>query len=354
VLGEGTCQLEREESIVSAAKVDTGASGQGLGEVLLKVTDLKKHFPITEGILVKKAVAHVKAVDGISFEVRRGETLGLVGESGCGKSTTGRCILQLDPPSGGSIVYDGVDLATVSRTEMNKLRERVQVIFQDPFSSLNPRMKIGDIIAEPMHVHGIEPDAGKRQARVEELLTICGLSPRFADRYPHEMSGGQRQRVGIARALSMRPEFIICDEAVSALDVSIQAQVINLLEDLREQFNLTYLFIAHDLSVVRHLCHRVAVMYLGKIVELADSDELFDNPMHPYTQALLSAVPVPDPEVEAAREHQVVKGEVPSPINPPPGCVFHTRCPKAVARCQTDVPTLRELRPGHWVACTEA
>jgi oligopeptide/dipeptide ABC transporter ATP-binding protein len=354
VLGEGKCQLEREETIVSVAQAETGVPEHGLGEVLLKVTDLKKYFPITEGILVKKAVAQVKAVDGVSFEVRRGETLGLVGESGCGKSTTGRCILQLDPPTGGQIVYDGVDLSTVSRAEMNKLRERIQVIFQDPFSSLNPRMKIGDIIAEPMHVHGIEPDAGKRRARVEELLTVCGLSPRFADRYPHEMSGGQRQRVGIARALSMRPEFIICDEAVSALDVSIQAQVINLLEDLREQFNLTYLFIAHDLSVVRHLCHRVAVMYLGKIVELAESDELFDNPMHPYTQALLSAVPVPDPEVEASREHQVVKGEVPSPINPPSGCVFHTRCPKAVASCQTDVPTLRELRPGHWVACTEA
>jgi oligopeptide transport system ATP-binding protein len=338
---------------VSAADAGTGAGEQGLGDVLLKVTDLKKHFPITEGILVKKAVAHVKAVDGISFEVRRGETLGLVGESGCGKSTTGRCILQLDPPSSGSIVYNGVDLSTVSRAEMNKLRERVQVIFQDPFSSLNPRMKIGEIIAEPMYVHGIEPDARKRQARVEELLTICGLSPRFADRYPHEMSGGQRQRVGIARALSMRPEFIICDEAVSALDVSIQAQVINLLEDLREQFNLTYLFIAHDLSVVRHLCHRVAVMYLGKIVELADSDELFDNPMHPYTQALLSAVPVPDPELEASREHQVMEGEVPSPINPPSGCVFHTRCPKAVDSCKTAMPVLKELRPGHWVACTE-
>lgn len=325
-----------------------------LGEVLLKVTDLKKHFPIMEGMLVKRAVAHVKAVDGISFEVRKGETLGLVGESGCGKSTTGRCILQLDPLSAGSIVYDGVDLATISRGELNKLRERIQVIFQDPFSSLNPRMKIGDIIAEPMQVHGIEPDAAKRRARVAELLSICGLNPRFADRYPHEMSGGQRQRVGIARALSMRPEFIICDEAVSALDVSIQAQVINLLEDLREQFNLSYLFIAHDLSVVRHLCHRVAVMYLGKIVELADSDELFDNPLHPYTQALLSAVPVPDPEVESQRDHKVMQGEVPSPINPPSGCVFHTRCPIAVDACRSDVPALRELRPGHWVACAEA
>ena len=333
---------------------ETEAVRGQLGEVLLKVTDLKKHFPVTDGILIKRAVAHVKAVDGISFDVRKGETLGLVGESGCGKSTTGRCILQLDPPSSGTIEYDGVDLATISRGELNKLRERIQVIFQDPFSSLNPRMKIGDIIAEPMKVHGIEPDPAKRKARVEELLSVCGLNPRFADRYPHEMSGGQRQRVGIARALSMRPEFIICDEAVSALDVSIQAQVINLLEDLREQFNLSYLFIAHDLSVVRHLCHRVAVMYLGKIVELADADELFDDPLHPYTQALLAAVPVPDPEVEASRAHQVVQGEVPSPINPPPGCVFHTRCPKAVETCRVSVPALREIKPGHWAACTEA
>jgi oligopeptide/dipeptide ABC transporter ATP-binding protein len=279
--------------------------------------------------------------------------LGLVGESGCGKSTTGRCILQLDRPTAGQIIYDGVDLATVSGAALSKVRERVQVIFQDPFSSLNPRMKIGQIIAEPMHVHGIEPDEGKRNARVAELLSVCGLNPRMADRYPHEMSGGQRQRVGIARALSMRPEFIVCDEAVSALDVSIQAQVINLLEDLRDQFNLTYLFIAHDLSVVRHLCHRVAVMYLGRIVELADSDELFDNPMHPYTQALLSAVPVPDPTVEAGRMHKVVKGEVPSPIDPPSGCVFHPRCELAVDSCSVKLPELRELKPGHLVACTE-
>jgi oligopeptide transport system ATP-binding protein len=319
----------------------------------LQVRNLKKYFPITEGIIVKRAGAHVKAVDGISFDVRKGETLGLVGESGCGKSTTGRCILQLDRPSGGNILYDGVDLATISGAELSKMRERIQVIFQDPFSSLNPRMKIGQIIAEPMHVHGIEPDEDKRNARVAELLSVCGLNPRMADRYPHEMSGGQRQRVGIARALSMRPEFIVCDEAVSALDVSIQAQVINLLEDLREQFTLTYLFIAHDLSVVRHLCHRVAVMYLGRIVELADSDELFDNPLHPYTQALLSAVPVPDPTVEAGRVHKVVKGEVPSPFDPPSGGVFHPRCEMAVDSCSVNLPELRELKPGHWVACTE-
>ncbi len=322
-------------------------------EVLLRVNGLVKHFPVTEGIVVKRAVAQVKAVDGISFHVNRGETLGLVGESGCGKSTTGRCILQLDRPTAGEIIYDGVDLTQLEAAELNRLRERIQVIFQDPYSSLNPRMKVGDIIGEPMQVHKIEPDRQKRRDRVAELLHVCGLNPMMADRYPHEMSGGQRQRVGIARALSMRPEFIICDEAVSALDVSIQAQVINLLEDLREQFNLTYLFIAHDLSVVRHLCHRVAVMYLGKIVELAESDELFDNPLHPYTQALLAAIPVPDPEVEARREHQVVKGEVPSPINPPTGCVFHPRCPLAVPACSSQLPEIRELRPGHWVACSE-
>jgi oligopeptide transport system ATP-binding protein len=228
------------------------------------------------------------------------------------------------------------------------------VIFQDPYSSLNPRMKVGDIIAEPIKVHGVEPDAAKRRARVRELLSVCGLDPKFSDRYPHEMSGGQRQRVGIARALALDPEFIVCDEAVSALDVSIQAQVVNLLEDLRERFKLTYLFIAHDLSVVRHLCHRVAVMYLGRIVEMAECDELFDNPLHPYTQALLAAVPVPDPTVEASRRFSPPKGEVPSPINPPSGCVFHPRCPMAVEGCSRTRPVLRELRPGHWVACSEA
>ena len=260
---------------------------------LLEVKGLRMHFPITEGMMTRRTVGEVKAVDGISFSVARGETMGLVGESGCGKTTTGRCILRLETPTAGSIVYDGVDIAGLSQKQMVALRQRIQVIFQDPFSSLNPRMKIGQIIAEPMKVHGIEPDATKREARVRELLTICGLNARFADRYPHEMSGGQRQRVGIARALAMNPEFIVCDEPVSALDVSIQAQVINLLEDLREKFGLTYLFIAHDLSVVRHLCQRVAVMYLGRIVELADSDTLFDNPQHPYTRELIAAVPHP-------------------------------------------------------------
>jgi oligopeptide transport system ATP-binding protein len=320
---------------------------------LLEVRGLRKHFPVTEGIIARRTIGEVKAVDGIDFTLRRGETLGLVGESGCGKTTTGRCILRLEQPTAGEIIYDGVDLAALNHKELLAMRRRIQVIFQDPYSSLNPRMKVGAIIAEPMKVHAIEPDAARRGARVSELLATCGLDPNFADRYPHEMSGGQRQRVGIARALALDPEFIICDEAVSALDVSIQAQIVNLLEHLRERFGLTYLFIAHDLSVVRHLCQRVAVMYLGRIVELADCDELFDNALHPYTRALLDSVPVPDPSVEAGRSFRPVKGEVPSPINPPPGCVFHPRCPIAVESCSRTRPELRELRPGHWVACSE-
>jgi len=320
---------------------------------LVEIKNLKKYFPVTEGIVIQSTVAEVKAIDDISFKILKGETLGLVGESGCGKTTTGRCILQLERPTSGQIIYDGTDMDTVDRRELNKLRQRIQVIFQDPYSSLNPRMKIGQIISEPMRVHGIEPDPVTRNKRVGELLSVCGLSSKMADRYPHEMSGGQRQRVGIARALSLNPEFIVCDEAVSALDVSIQAQVINLLEDLRDEFDLTYLFIAHDLSVVRHLCHRVAVMYLGKLVELAECDELFDNPLNPYTQALLGSVPIPDPEIERQREHRVIEGEVPSPMNPPSGCVFHPRCPKAVENCKEEIPELREIKPGHWVACTE-
>ncbi len=319
---------------------------------LITVRNLKMHFPVTEGALIPRVVAHVKAIDGISFTIRKGETLGLVGESGCGKTTTGRCILQLEHATDGEIIYDGTNLIGLDRRSMMALRRRIQVIFQDPYSSLNPRMKIGEIIAEPMLVHKTEPDAAARQKRVRYLLEVCGLNPAFADRYPHEMSGGQRQRVGIARALSVQPEFIICDEAISALDVSIQAQIINLLEDLRDEFGLTYLFIAHDLSVVRHLCHRVAVMYLGKIVELADCDELYNNPMHPYTRALLEAVPIPDPEVERKRAHQIVKGEVPSPIDPPSGCVFHPRCQLAVDSCSKETPEFREVRPGHWVACS--
>jgi len=324
-----------------------------LGEVLVDVKDLKMYFPITEGVVIGRVVAEVKAVDGISFHINKGETLGLVGESGCGKTTTGRCILQLEKATAGEIIYEGRDLTKLPQKEMNVVREKIQVIFQDPFSSLNPRMKIGDIIGEPIKVHGIIPDPKERQKRVRELLMLCGLNPKFEDRYPHEMSGGQRQRVGVARALALNPEFIICDEAVSALDVSIQAQVINLLEDLRDEFELTYLFISHDLSVIRHICHRVAVMYLGHIVELAECDELYDNPLHPYTRALLAAVPIPDPTLEAERAHEVVKGEVPSPINPPSGCVFHPRCTLAVDSCSKDVPEFREIKPGHWVACSE-
>lgn len=340
--GESSVHSQRRESERRVAEAP----------VLLKVRNLRMHFPVTEGALLARVVAHVKAVDGISFDIRKGETLGLVGESGCGKTTTGRCILRLEHATGGEILFDGKNLIDLDRKSMMALRRKIQVIFQDPYSSLNPRMKIGEIIAEPMKVHKTEPDKAARAARVRELLQVCGLDPRFADRYPHEMSGGQRQRVGIARALSVRPEFIICDEAISALDVSIQAQIINLLEDLRDEFGLTYLFIAHDLSVVRHLCHRVAVMYLGKIVELADCDELYNAPLHPYTQALLAAVPVPDPEVERQRAHQIVKGEVPSPMNPPSGCVFHPRCRMAIDNCSREVPEFRELRPGHWIACS--
>ena len=323
------------------------------GETLVEVSHLKKYFPVTEGIVVHRTIANVKAVDDVSFTIKRGETLGLVGESGCGKTTTGRCILQLEKATSGSIKFCGVELTELDEKQLIPVRQRIQVIFQDPYSSLNPRMKVGDIIGEPIKVHRIIDDPAARSQRVAQLLNVCGLPTKFSDRYPHEMSGGQRQRVGIARALAMNPDFIICDEAVSALDVSIQAQVINLLEDLREEFHLTYLFIAHDLSVVRHICNRVAVMYLGKVAELADSDELFDNPKHPYTRALLSAVPVPDPSVEAQRAHQVLQGEVPSPMNPPPGCVFHPRCSLAVDGCKKAIPELRELTPGHWAACPE-
>ena len=337
----------------AAASAGNGVAPGVSSETLISVRGLRKYFPVLEGLLIKRVVAEVKAVDDVSFEIRRGETLGLVGESGCGKTTIGRCLLRLEQPTAGSILYQGEDLATMTGEGLKALRQKIQVIFQDPFSSLNPRMKVGQILAEPMRVHRLYATAAERRDRVDELLRVCGLNPKFIDRYPHEMSGGQRQRVGIARALALNPEFIVCDEAVSALDVSIQAQVINLLEELRGEFGLTYLFIAHDLSVVRHLCHRVAVMYLGKLAEVADCDELYENPMHPYTRALLSAVPVPDPVVEAEREHRVIQGEVPSPINPPSGCVFHPRCEYAVTRCRGDVPDRRELRPAHFVACTE-
>jgi oligopeptide/dipeptide ABC transporter ATP-binding protein len=321
-----------------------------MSEPLLEVRNLVKHFPIGGGMLAKP-LGVVRAIDGVSFSIRKGETLGLVGESGCGKTTTGRCILQLERPTGGSVVFDGIDMVTLDAAELRAVRRRMQVIFQDPYSSLNPRMTIAQILGEPLKVHGIRRDRGERELRVRELLAQVGLLPQHAWRYPHQLSGGQRQRVGIARALAMEPALIVCDEPVSALDVSIQAQIINLLEELQERLGLTYLFIAHDLSVVRHISDRVAVMYLGKIVELADRKAIYDEPLHPYTRALLSAVPIPDPKIEAKRERTVLRGEVPSPLNPPSGCVFHPRCPVAVDRCSAEIPPLRELRPGHWAAC---
>jgi oligopeptide transport system ATP-binding protein len=321
-----------------------------MSEVLLRVENLVKHFPVGGGMF-KPPSGMVRAIDGVSFTLNRGETLGLVGESGCGKTTTGRCILQLERPTSGRILFEGIDLATLSEAELRKVRRRVQVIFQDPYSSLNPRMTIGQILEEPLKVHRIIRDRAGRERRVQELLEQVGLLAQHERRYPHQLSGGQRQRVGIARALAMEPSLIICDEPVSALDVSIQAQIINLLEDLQQRLGLTYLFIAHDLSVVRHISDRVAVMYLGKIVEIADRAALYEEPLHPYTRALLSAVPIPDPAVEATRERTVLRGEVPSPLNPPPGCVFHPRCPVAVGRCSADVPALRELRGSHSGAC---
>ena len=318
-------------------------------DVLLRVEDLKMHFPIYRGVL-RRQVGAVHAVDGVSFDVMRGETLGLVGESGCGKSTTGRTILQLYKPTAGSVHFDGVDLVALSNEEMRKTRRKVQMIFQDPYASLNPRMTVAEIIAEPMVVHSVA--TGKEiQDRVEHLLDLVNLNPAFASRYPHEFYGGQRQRIGIARALSLQPSFIVCDEPISALDVSIQAQVVNLLEDLQEQFNLTYLFIAHDLSMVRHISKRVAVMYLGVIMELADREALYREPLHPYTQALLSAVPIPDPVADEKRKRVLLEGDVPSPVTPPSGCRFRTRCPIADKICAESRPEFREVNPGHFVAC---
>ena len=317
---------------------------------LLEVRNLVKHFRVTSGLFGGRS-GLIRAVDGVSFELRRGETLGLVGESGCGKTTTGRCILQLERPTSGEVIFEGRDLTKLGDDELRAVRRKVQVIFQDPYSSLNPRMTVGQIIAEPLAVHGIVTERKSRAQRVREILTHVGLLPQHAHRYPHQLSGGQRQRVGIARALAVEPALIICDEPVSALDVSIQAQIINLLEDLQAEFGLTYLFVAHDLSVVRHISDRVAVMYLGKIVEITDRKSLYDAPLHPYTKALLSAVPIPDPVLEARRERVVLGGEVPSPLNPPPGCVFHPRCPIAIERCRQEVPELREIRAGHRAAC---
>ena len=320
-------------------------------DVLVSVQDLQMYFPVRSGIIFQKKVADIKAVDGVSFDIRRGETLGLVGESGCGKTTTGRCILQLYKPTSGQVLFEGHDLTTLKGSQLRRFRRRMQMIFQDPYSSLDPRQNAGSIIGEPLIVHKMTNSRGEYREQVAELLSVVGLNPSMSNRFPHEFSGGQRQRIGVARALAVRPSLIVCDEPVSALDVSIQAQVINLLEDLQEQFNLTYLFIAHDLSVVRHISDRIAVMYLGKIMELADRTELYENPLHPYTKALLSAVPIPDPVIESQRERIILTGDVPSPLRPPPRCVFHTRCPIAIDECSQVVPELRNVGNEHWVSC---
>ena len=317
---------------------------------LLRVEGLKVHFPVTEGVVVQKRVGSVKAVDGVSFELRRGETFGLVGESGCGKSTTALAVLRMLEPTTGRIMFEGEDVTHLGPARMRPLRRRMQMVYQDPFGSLNPRMKVRDIVGEPLVVHGLATDRAAYRGRVAELMDLVGLLPDMADRYPHEFSGGQRQRIGIARALALEPSLLICDEPVSALDVSIQAQVVNLLMDLQERLGLTYLFIAHDLSVVRHISDRIGVMYLGRIVEIATRDALFAAPRHPYTQALLAAVPLPNPALEAARPHELIAGEVPSVRNPPSGCGFHPRCPKATARCAAERPEL-VARDGAAVAC---
>jgi len=320
---------------------------------LVSVKGLKMYFPITQGIIVQRHVGDIKAVDGLTFDIRKGETLGLVGESGCGKSTTGRAILQLYRPTAGEVYFQDQNLAQMKGESLRRMRRHMQMIFQDPYASLNPRMTVGNIVGEPLDVHNILSPR-ERRARVQELLQIVGLNPYFINRYPHEFSGGQRQRIGVARALAVRPDFIVCDEPISALDVSIQAQIINLLEELQVQFGLTYLFIAHDLSVVRHISNRVAVMYLGKIVELADRETLYDNPLHPYTQALLSAIPIPDPQVEDKRQRIILEGDVPSPANPPSGCHFRTRCRLKIDVCAEVEPEWRDMGDGHWVACHRA
>ncbi len=318
--------------------------------VLLKVENLVKHFPITQGIIIQRQVGAIHAVDDVSFQIYKGETLGLVGESGCGKSTTGRTILQLYRPTSGHVYYDDIDLVDTKGEELRQMRRKMQMIFQDPYASLNPRMTVGEIVGEPMIIHKIIPSKEVHN-RVKELLELVGLNPAYSNRYPHEFSGGQRQRIGVARALSLNPELIVCDEPISALDVSIQAQVVNLLEDLQGDLNLTYLFIAHDLSMVRHISDRIAVMYLGIVAELTSRDELYRNPLHPYTQALLSAVPIPDPVAEEQRKRIILEGDVPSPVNPPSGCRFRTRCPLADTICAEERPEFREIEPGHFVAC---
>ena len=316
---------------------------------MVKIEKVKKYFPITQGLL-RKAVGHVRAVDDVSLHILKGETLGLVGESGCGKSTLGRTILNLHKPTAGRVLFEGNDLSVMTSSELRAMRARMQIIFQDPYSSLNPRMTVDAIVGEPLVIHKIA-DGDELHDKVEALLERVGLNPLLGNRYPHEFSGGQRQRIGVARALALNPSFIVADEPISALDVSIQAQVVNLLEDLQDEFDLTYLFITHDLSMVRYICDRVAVMYLGKIVELGQITEIYDNPQHPYTQALLSAVPVPDPVVEEKRQRIILEGDVPDPANPPEGCNFNTRCPIAFDRCYKEEPELKELFPNHDIAC---
>ncbi|HET90677.1 MAG TPA: dipeptide ABC transporter ATP-binding protein [Chloroflexi bacterium] len=318
--------------------------------VLVRVENLKKYFPITRGIVFSRHVGDVKAVDDVSFNIYRGETLGLVGESGCGKTTTGRTVIQLYRPTAGHVYYEGEDLAEMRGSDLRHMRRRMQIIFQDPYASLNPRLTVGAIVGEPLEIHRVLQGKEMRE-RVEELLQLVGLNPYFINRYPHEFSGGQRQRIGIARALALDPEFIVCDEPISALDVSIQAQVVNLLEELQGRLGLTYLFIAHDLSMVRHISDRVAVMYLGKVVELSDRNRLYEEPLHPYTQALLSAVPIPDPVVEEKRQRIILEGDVPSPANPPDGCNFSTRCPVAMEICREVDPEFVEIEDGHYCAC---
>ncbi|MGB4594207.1 MAG: dipeptide ABC transporter ATP-binding protein [Coriobacteriia bacterium] len=318
---------------------------------ILSVKNLTKHFPVNQGVLLSKLGAHVSAVDDVSFDVEQGETLGLVGESGCGKSTTGRCIIRLLEPTSGTVEFEGLDVGKLHGKDLKAFRREVQFIFQDPYASLNPRMTVGEIVWEPLVIHKIGSN-GERRKRAQELLEVVGLNPEHINRYPHEFSGGQRQRIGVARALALNPKLIICDEPVSALDVSIQAQIINLLDNLQEELGLTYLFIAHDLSVVRHISDRIVVMYLGKVVEIGDWRGLYDVPHHPYTQSLLSAVPVPDPEKQRQRKRIILEGDVPSPINPPTGCRFHTRCPIAqFPICSEQEPPLREVAPGHSAAC---
>ena len=320
-------------------------------EIVLEVRDLKVHFPVMAGAVLRKQVGSVKAVDGVSFNVRRGETLGLVGESGCGKSTTGLAVLKMLDITSGQVVFEGEDVSGYDRARMRPIRRRMQMVYQDPFGSLNPRMKVAEIVGEPLEVHGMADDRALYRERVASLLDMVGLLPDMADRYPHEFSGGQRQRIGIARALALEPSLIICDEPVSALDVSIQAQVVNLFQELQERLGLTYVFIAHDLAVVRHISHRIAVMYLGRIVEIASRADLYARPLHPYTVALLAAIPIPDPEVEATRPQQIITGEVPSAMRPPPGCRFHTRCPSAMEVCKSVDPPMRDMGDGRAVAC---